>query len=90
MSFNFMSSVKSTVILEPKKIKSVTASTFAPSVCHEVMRNANQNHKVKQFTDTWKTLTKFKIKNKTKQKIANVDNAVGKLEPLCFADLNVK
>ena len=25
------------VILEPKKIKSVTASTFPPSVCHEVM-----------------------------------------------------
>ena len=27
----------STVILEPKKRKSVTASTFCPSVCHEVM-----------------------------------------------------
>ena len=27
----------STVILEPKKIKSVTVSTFPPSVCHEVM-----------------------------------------------------
>ena len=27
----------STVILEPKNIKSVTASTFPPSVCHEVM-----------------------------------------------------
>ena len=27
----------SSVILEPKKIKSVTASTFFPSVCHEVM-----------------------------------------------------
>ena len=27
----------STVILEPKKIKSVTASTFSPSICHEVM-----------------------------------------------------
>ena len=25
------------VILEPKKIKSVTISTFSPSVCHEVM-----------------------------------------------------
>ena len=25
------------VILEPKKIKSATASTFSPSVCHEVM-----------------------------------------------------
>ena len=28
----------STVILEPKKIKSVTVSTFPPSICHEVMR----------------------------------------------------
>ena len=27
----------SPVILEPKKIKSVTASTFTPSICHEVM-----------------------------------------------------
>ena len=27
----------STVILEPKKIKSVIASTFLPSICHEVM-----------------------------------------------------
>ena len=27
----------STVILEPKKIKSVTASTFSPSSCHDVM-----------------------------------------------------
>ena len=27
----------STVILEPKKIKSITVSTFSPSVCHEVM-----------------------------------------------------
>ena len=27
----------STAILEPKKIKLVTASTFSPSICHEVM-----------------------------------------------------
>ena len=27
----------SAVILEPKKIKSVTASIVSPSVCHEVM-----------------------------------------------------
>ena len=27
----------SAVILKPKKIKSVTASTFHPSICHEVM-----------------------------------------------------
>ena len=26
----------STVILEPKKIKSLTVSTFSPSICHEV------------------------------------------------------
>jgi len=25
------------VIVEPKKIKSVTVSTFSPSVCHEVI-----------------------------------------------------
>ena len=30
----------SAVILEPKKRKSVTASTFSPSICHAVMRNA--------------------------------------------------
>ena len=28
---------QSAVILEPKKIKSVTVSTFSPSICHEVM-----------------------------------------------------
>ena len=28
----------SEVILEPKKIKSVTVSTVSPSICHEVMR----------------------------------------------------
>ena len=27
----------STVILEPKKMKSDTVSTFPPSICHEVM-----------------------------------------------------
>ena len=27
----------SAVILEPKKIKSITASTFYPTICHEVM-----------------------------------------------------
>ena len=27
----------SAVVLEPKKIKSVTPSTFSPSICHEVM-----------------------------------------------------
>ena len=35
----FISCLKlpSAVILEPKKIKSVTVSTFSPSICHEVM-----------------------------------------------------
>ena len=28
----------STVILEPKKIKSVTVSIVSPSICHEVMK----------------------------------------------------
>ena len=27
----------SAVILEPKKIKSITVSTFSPYICHEVM-----------------------------------------------------
>ena len=27
----------STVIVEPKKIKSVTVSTFSPSICHDLM-----------------------------------------------------
>ena len=31
--FNFMAAV----ILEPKKIKSVTVCTVSPSICHEVM-----------------------------------------------------
>ena len=30
----------STLILEPKKIKSATVPTFSPSICHEVMRLA--------------------------------------------------
>ena len=36
MSFNFMATVTTVVILEPKR-KSVTASTFSPSICHEMM-----------------------------------------------------
>ena len=38
-SFNLMPAVTgpSAVILEPKKIKSVTAFTFPPSICHAVM-----------------------------------------------------
>ena len=38
MSFNFMAAVTmSAVILEPKKIKSVTVSIVPPSIFHEVM-----------------------------------------------------
>ena len=36
MSFNVMAALPSAVILEPKKIKSVTVSIVSPSVCHEV------------------------------------------------------
>ena len=32
----------SAVILEPKKIKSVTVSTFSPSICHKVMGPSNK------------------------------------------------
>ena len=34
--FNFMAAV-TVIFLVPKKIKSVIASTFSPSVCHEVL-----------------------------------------------------
>ena len=34
----------STVILEPKKIKSVTVTIVSPSICHEVMHIKKQRH----------------------------------------------
>ena len=37
----------STVIFEPKKIKSVTASAFSPSICHEVMEQERKYMKGK-------------------------------------------
>ena len=37
VSFNFMLQSPSAVILEPKKIKSVTVSIVSLSICHEVM-----------------------------------------------------
>ena len=37
MSFNFMPQSPSAMILEPKKIKSVTVSFVSPSLSHEVM-----------------------------------------------------
>ena len=39
------------VILEPKKIKSATVSTFPPSICHEVM-------------DTWSGFTEIMVERK--------------------------
>ena len=36
MSFNFVASV-TVVMLKPKKMKSVTVSTFSPSIYHEFM-----------------------------------------------------
>ena len=35
MSSDFMAQAPSTVVLEAKMKKSVTASTFSPSICHE-------------------------------------------------------
>ena len=32
----------SAVILEPKKMKSVTVSTFSPSICHKVIGPSNK------------------------------------------------
>ena len=41
----------SVVILEPKKRKSVTASTFPPSICHEVMGlGGNEEEIIDQYT----------------------------------------
>ena len=37
VSFNFVAAVTICSDLEPKKIKSVTASTFLPPICPEVM-----------------------------------------------------
>ena len=34
----------SAVILEPKKMKSLTASIFSPSICHEVMGLDDPDH----------------------------------------------
>ena len=36
----------SAVILEPRKIKSVTASIFSPSICHEVMGPNESNNSI--------------------------------------------
>ena len=38
------------MILEPKKIKSVTVSTVSPSICHEVMEPDDML--IKGFTNT--------------------------------------
>ena len=41
MSFNFMATVTIYSDLEPKKIKSVTASNFSQCICHEVMETVS-------------------------------------------------
>ena len=38
VSFNFMAQSLSTVILEPKKIKSATVSIVSPSISYEVLK----------------------------------------------------
>ena len=38
-SFNLKAASPSPVILEPKKIKSVTVPTFFPPICHEVIES---------------------------------------------------
>ena len=43
VSYNFMAVTPSAVILEPKKIKSVTVSIVSPSICHEVIDPDNHN-----------------------------------------------
>ena len=42
MSFISWLQSPSAVILEPKKIKSVTVSIVSPSICHEVMGSVNR------------------------------------------------
>ena len=37
VSFNFMAAVIICMILEPKKVKSLTVSIVSPSICYEVM-----------------------------------------------------
>ena len=39
----------SALILEPKKIKAVTASTFSRSICHEVMGLGAMRHEELKF-----------------------------------------
>ena len=49
MSFNFRVAVTIAVTLEPKKIKSVTTSTFPPSICHKVIGLDARKEKRKDF-----------------------------------------
>ena len=44
----------SSMILEPKKIKSVTVSTFSPSICHEVMEPVEKAMAPHSSTLAWK------------------------------------
>ena len=50
----------SAVILEPKKIKSLTVSIVSPSMCHEVMEPADGDcsHEIKRHIH-WKEISQF-------------------------------
>ena len=54
-SFNFVTAVTVTVILEPKKIKPVTVSTFSKSICHEMMKVKEESEKVRLKLNIQKT-----------------------------------
>ena len=41
--------ISSAVILEPKKVKSVTVSIVSPSICHEVMGLGDENKQNKSL-----------------------------------------
>ena len=56
VSFNFKATVTlqlKTVILESKKIKSVTVSTVPPLICHEVMGLQGTSHQNKLQGPGW-------------------------------------
>ena len=59
VSLNFMVVSPSTVIWEPKKIKSITASTFSPFICHEAYSMKRLKQRVYRAevivqTESWK------------------------------------
>ena len=40
----------STMILEPKKLKSVTVSIVSPTICHLITGNVNLDHEIKMIS----------------------------------------